>query len=93
MHREVLGSRRRVIGPEYPQTAFRTYHLGVIAANRGNRAEALSVLRQAFDHGLFSTEALGMEKDPDLKSLQGDPRFDALVAYAENRATAAQTSK
>lgn len=37
--------------------------------------------------------ALGMEKDPDLKSLQGDPRFVALVAYAKERVAAAQEPK
>jgi hypothetical protein len=29
-----------------------------------------------------------MEKDPDLKSLHGDPRFSALVAHAKERADA-----
>jgi hypothetical protein len=33
-----------------------------------------------------------MEKDPDLKSL-GGPRFDALVAYAKQKAAAAQKPK
>jgi hypothetical protein len=34
-----------------------------------------------------------MEKDPDLKSLQGDPRFTALLAYAKDRVAAAKTGK
>jgi hypothetical protein len=34
-----------------------------------------------------------MSKDPDLKSFQGDPRFDALIAHAKERTAAAQTSK
>jgi hypothetical protein len=50
-------------------------------------------LRQAVDHGLPSIDALAMENEPDLKSLHGDPRFDALVAHAKERAAAAQTSK
>lgn len=91
--RETLDLRRRVLGPEHPLTAASVYNLGVIAANRGNRTEALSFLRQALDQGLFPSDALGMEKDPDLKSLQGDPRFDVLVTHAKERATAAQTSK
>ena len=44
-------------------------------------------------HGLLPTAALGMEKDPGLKSLQGDPRFEALVTYVKQRATATNTSK
>jgi hypothetical protein len=92
LHRATLDILRRVLGPEHPTTAADAYNLGVIAACRGNRTEALSLLRQALDHGLFPTGALGMEKDSDLKSLHGDPRFDTLVAYAKERA-AAQTPK
>jgi len=92
LEREALDISRRVLGAEHPQTAASIYNLGVIAANRGNRTEALSLLRQALDHGLLPTGALGMEKDPGLKSLQGDPRFDTLVVYAKQRA-AAKTSE
>jgi hypothetical protein len=31
-----------------------------------------------------------MEKNPNLKSLHGDPRFDALVADAKEKAAVAQ---
>jgi hypothetical protein len=33
-------------------------------------------------------DILSIEKDPDLKSLHGDPRFDALVAHAKERVAA-----
>jgi ligand-binding sensor domain-containing protein len=33
---------------------------------------------------------LGIDKDPDLKSLHGDPRFDSLVADAKERAAGPQ---
>jgi tetratricopeptide (TPR) repeat protein len=92
LEREALDISRRVLGAEHPQTAASIYNLGVIAANSGNRTEALSLLRQALDHGFLPTGALGMEEDPGLKSLQGDPRFDALVVYAKQRA-AAKTSE
>jgi hypothetical protein len=36
---------------------------------------------------------LGIDKDPHLKSLHGDPRFAALVAHAKERAAAAETPK
>jgi eukaryotic-like serine/threonine-protein kinase len=93
LDREALDISRRVLGPEQPLTAASVYNLGCIAARRGNRTEALSFLRQALDHGLFPSDALGMEEDPDLKSLHGDPRFDALVAYAKERAAAGQKPK
>jgi hypothetical protein len=34
--------------------------------------------------------ALGIEKDSDLGSLYGDPRFDELVAHAREKAAAAK---
>lgn len=57
------------------------------------RTEALSLLRQPLDHGLKPAGALDMEKDLHLKSLHGDPGFDALVADAKQRVAAAQKPK
>ena len=73
---------RRLLGSENPITAGDVYNVGCLEVRRGNRTEALSLLRQAIDHGLPRDGALGMEKDPDLKSLHGDPRFVALIAHA-----------
>ena len=86
--RETRDRMRRVYGPESPYTASSTYNLACVAARRHYRDEALSLLREAADHGLAPSEALGMEKDPDLKSLHGDPRFSALVAHAKESAGA-----
>jgi eukaryotic-like serine/threonine-protein kinase len=91
--REMIDISRRVFGPDNPDMAVSVYNLGCAEAHRGNRSKALSLLRQAVDHGLPPFMAIGMKKDPDLKSLQGDPRFDALVAHAKERAATAQTSK
>jgi serine/threonine protein kinase/tetratricopeptide (TPR) repeat protein len=88
--RETLGIQRRVLGSENPATAISTYNLGCIAARRGRRDKALSLLREAVDHGLDPSVASGMDKDLELKSLQGNPRFDALVAHAKERAAGAQ---
>ncbi|HEV2350979.1 MAG TPA: tetratricopeptide repeat protein [Terriglobia bacterium] len=88
-----LDIKRRVLGPDNPSTAATVYNLGCIAARRGNRTEALSFLRQAIDHGLSPSGEQGMEKDDDLKSLHGDSRFVSLVAYAKERAAAAQKPK
>jgi eukaryotic-like serine/threonine-protein kinase len=90
LFQETLDIRRRVLGPEHPDTAVATYNLGCIAAHRGQRDEALSLLRGAVDHGLPPYVDLRMDKDTDLKSLHGDPRFAALVAHAKERAAAAQ---
>jgi eukaryotic-like serine/threonine-protein kinase len=88
MLQQTLEIQRRVLGPEHPYTAVTTYNLGSIAGHLGHRDEALALLRTAVDHGLPVGVALGMDKDTDLQSLQGDPRFDALVAYARQHAAA-----
>jgi len=80
--RDSVDIKRRLLGPDNPVTAITVYNLGCFEALRGNRTEALSFLRQAIDHGLPPDIALDIEKDPDLKSLHGNPRFDALVAHA-----------
>ena len=90
LDQETLEIRRRVLGPENPDSARSTYNLSCIAACRGRRDEALSLLREAVDHGLSPSVDLGIDKDPDLKSLHDDPRFAALVAHAKERAAAAQ---
>jgi len=93
LDRETLDIQRRVFGPEDPVAAISTYNLGCIFAFQGNRDKALSLLREAVDHGLAPRVDLFIEKDPDLKSLHGDPRFAALVAHAKERAAAAQKPK
>ena len=88
--RETLNISRRVLGLEHPDTAASIYSLGSIALLTGKRDEALADLREAVDHGLPPNMDLGIETDPDLRSLHGDPRFDALVAHAKERAAAGQ---
>jgi len=84
--RETLEIRRRVLGPEHPKTAETLYNLGCVAAMNGDRDEALSLLREAIDHGLPPKYDLELNGDDDLKSLDGDPRFVALIAHAKQRA-------
>jgi len=90
LHRETLEVRRRLLGPEHPETASSTYNLACVEARRGNRDGALELLRQAVDHGLDPAMDIAIDNDLDLKSLHSDPRFDALVAHARERAAAAQ---
>lgn len=86
--KQTLDIQRRILGPHHPLTVRSIYDLGGLAARQGKRDEALSLLREAVDHGL--PHDLSIDKDPDLKSLHGDPRFAALVAHAKERAEAAQ---
>jgi eukaryotic-like serine/threonine-protein kinase len=84
--REALEIQRRVLGPQHPDTAGTTYDLGCILAHSGSSDEAFSVLREAIDHGLDAATDRALATTPDLKSLRRDPRFAALVAYAQQRA-------
>ncbi|MGB2591944.1 MAG: serine/threonine-protein kinase [Candidatus Acidiferrum sp.] len=90
LDRDVLDIRQRTLGPDNRETAISRYALGTVAAARGQRDKAFSFLHEAVDHGLPGFALVGMEKDPDLKALHGDPRFDALVAQAKERAAGAQ---
>jgi serine/threonine protein kinase len=90
LYQEANGIQRRVLGPEHPDTALSTYNLGVVALYLGRREQAISLLQEAVDHGLAPANALAMEQDPDLKPLHGDPRYEAIVSDAKQRAAAAQ---
>ena len=90
LQRETLDIRRRVLGPVHVDVAGSMYNLGCLMALQGRPNEAFSMLREAIDNGLDVRTGLSIERDSDLKSLHGDPRFDALVAHAKARAAAAQ---
>jgi serine/threonine protein kinase len=86
LERQTIDLRTRVSGPDHSLTAGAVYDLACILAREGRRDEAISVLRQSLEHGLPSKTALGIESDSDLKSLHGDPRFDAIVVAARHHA-------
>jgi Tfp pilus assembly protein PilF len=89
---QTLEIRKRVFGSEHPETATTLYNLGCFAARRGDQDQAFALFSQSVDHGLPPYLDLGMEKDSDLDSLHGDPRFAALVAHAKQVAEAKQKS-
>ena len=93
MDRGALAIQRRVLGPQHPDTAASIYNLGCVMAQRGNKDEALSLLRQAVDNGLPPQTDVNMDKDSALAPLRGDARFEALVAHANEVAAAAQKPK
>jgi non-specific serine/threonine protein kinase/serine/threonine-protein kinase len=91
--RDTLKISRRVLGPEHPDTAASVYSLGSIALRLGKRGEALADLQEAVDHGLPPELDLGIASDPDLEALHGDPRFDAIVSHARERASTSPKPK
>ncbi len=92
LQRETLDIRRRVLGPVHVDVAGSTYNIACLMALQGRPNEAFSMLREAINTGLDVRTLRGIEKDSDLKSLHGDPRFVALVALAKER-IATQKSK
>jgi serine/threonine protein kinase/Tfp pilus assembly protein PilF len=85
LQRETFDLRRRLYGPDHPDTAVSAYDLACIEAHMGQSERALALLRQAVDHGLDRPTSLGLETDDDLKSLQGNPGFKALIAHVHER--------
>ncbi len=84
-----LDVERRVFGPNQPETAVTKYDLASLLVLEGRTAEALSLLRDAVDHGLPPLMDSRIEKDALFDSLHGDARFARLVAHARERASAA----
>jgi non-specific serine/threonine protein kinase/serine/threonine-protein kinase len=72
-------------GDEPGVQAAAWYNFAAGAAVAGRHEEALKYLSQAIDHG--QTSLWQITEDPDLKSLHGDPRFDALLAKARQAAS------
>jgi eukaryotic-like serine/threonine-protein kinase len=78
--RETLAIQSRVMGLDHPDTAGTKYNLACNAALAGHRSEALVLLKDAIDHGLSPLTGQHVAEDSDLKSLHGNPEFEALVA-------------
>jgi tetratricopeptide (TPR) repeat protein len=85
---ELLKIQRRILGLESPDAAATIYSMGCMEARRGDKDKAIAQLRQSIDHGLAPYLDLGMQKDSDLVSLYGDPRFIGLFAHARQVAAA-----
>jgi eukaryotic-like serine/threonine-protein kinase len=79
----------RVLGENAPTTALTTYNLACLELKRGRRDHALGLLRDAVDHGLAHWVVTQMPTDPDLAALHSDPRFTALVQYADQHTAVA----
>jgi eukaryotic-like serine/threonine-protein kinase len=82
----------RVFGP-HPELANIRYSLGCIALHHGQRDEAIDLFRSAVEHGFTPQQAVALETDPELKPVYNDPRFEAIVLEARERAAAVQNTK
>jgi hypothetical protein len=87
--REAVDIERRVLGSKHPDTVDSVYKLARLLALMRKPDEAISLLDNAVDNGLDPGLLVNFEKDTALKSLHGNPRFDALVAKAGKSPVAA----
>ena len=88
LFRETADIQHRILGPTHSDTLDTLYSLACVLATDHKPGEALAVLRQAVENGFPPpNEHVDIESDEDLKSLHGDPRFAAILAQAQARAT------
>src|ERR1700683_5556950 len=78
MFRDVIETAEKTNQPATLAEAW--YNFACSEAGRGRPDEAFADLNHAVENGLISPGELS--SDPELKSLRGDPRFDAVVAKA-----------
>ena len=86
LYRETVDIQRRALGETHPDTLDSLFRLATVLAVLGKKDEAISTLREAVEHGLDAETVANLDKNADLKSLHGDPRFAALVSDAQKRA-------
>jgi hypothetical protein len=84
VYAEALSIARRV--PNNGVMAMLFYNRACWAAIQSRRQESLADLEQAVALGFRRGEE--MAADPDLKSLHGDPRFNAILAQLRRPETA-----
>jgi eukaryotic-like serine/threonine-protein kinase len=83
---EAVDIQRRVLGAHHPDTLDSMAHLAFALVLVRKEDEAISTLREAFDNGLDLKTLTDFDKNGDLKSLHGEPRFEALLAEVQKRA-------
>jgi hypothetical protein len=86
--RKTVEIQRRVLGIAHPDTIDSAYKLACVLALTHHSDESIALLTDAVNHGLDAKTLAGLETDADLKSLHGDPGFEALLTKAKSRAAA-----
>ncbi len=87
--RQVLVERQRRMGPDHPDVAGVYYDLACTYARMGRRAEALTHIALALDHGLEPRDRAHLAEDTDLAVLRGDATYEALMKRARGEGSEA----
>lgn len=88
---QTLALGRRVLGDKDPLVAMLLFNLGLLEAYQGRNAQSVSLLDQSVAAGIPLSNILNAAEDPDAKSLQKDPHFQALLARAKQALAAEKT--
>jgi hypothetical protein len=86
MSRDVIQTAEKTHQPATVAEAW--YNSACAEAARGRQDEAFADLGRAIKNGLISPGEISA--DPELESLRGDPRFDAVIAKARETSSAKQ---
>ncbi|MGA9885073.1 MAG: protein kinase [Candidatus Acidiferrales bacterium] len=81
----LLGIENRFLQPDQGETAVTKYDLASVYLRKGQKQEALSLLRESVEHGLAPRIAQGLPTDPLFSRLHNDRRFIALVVEVRKR--------
>ena len=91
MIRQAYDIQVKAFGKDNPVTADVLYHRAAIAAVEMHKDEAVSLLREALNHGMARSEMVGVQKDPEFQSLHGEAGFTELLADIRKRTTQEET--
>jgi serine/threonine protein kinase len=82
---KLLAIENRAFAPDQGETAATEYDLASVFLRKGHANRAVALLRKALDGDLAPRIAQGLPSDRLFAPLRNDPRFKALMAFAEKR--------
>jgi serine/threonine protein kinase len=82
LYLQALQGEIKVLGERHPEIAYAWYNLATVAAAQGKRANALTNLHHAIDHGYSDTEEIA--QDQGWNALRNDAGYQEAIARMKN---------
>jgi serine/threonine protein kinase len=86
-YRQAMDLNRRVLGPDHPESTDAAYNLARVLNLSGKSEDAISLLKEAVEHGLSEVSLADLQNSADWKALRTDPRFESIITSAVERLT------